>query len=144
MRRCTKCGIEKSEDEFGFKSKAKGIRSSWCKDCHSAYTREHYTNNKQYYFDKNDRHTSRIREMVKEKKNVPCTDCGGRFPFPVMDFDHLDGTEKLFNVSRGAGYAAGFAKTLREIEKCEVVCSNCHRMRTYNRMQAPVVERNTH
>lgn len=60
-------------------------------------------------------------------KDAPCMDCGVRYPPYVMDFDHRDPTEKKMAVSR--------AKTLQaaadEIQKCDLVCSNCHRQRTF-------------
>lgn len=63
-------------------------------------------------------------------KDGPCADCGGRFPRVAMDFDHVRG-EKLFEIGNGIRYKA--AAVLAEIEKCEVVCSNCHRVRTEER-----------
>jgi hypothetical protein len=47
----------------------------------------------------------------------------------ALDFDHVRG-EKLYNVAKmAAGYS--WAKILVEIEKCDVVCANCHRIRTH-------------
>lgn len=76
--------------------------------------------NKRYY-DK--------REIVRMAKSVPCTDCGIRYPTPVMDFDHRDPSTKRFNLSRSLNRA--LKDVLAEIEKCDVVCANCHRLRTY-------------
>jgi hypothetical protein len=69
--------------------------------------------------------------LVREAKSQPCADCGIRYPYYVMDFDHRDGASKQFalnSVHRKTKQAI-----LREIEKCDVVCSNCHRERTYQR-----------
>lgn len=63
---------------------------------------------------------------------MPCADCNGSFPFYVMDFDHREGEVKLFDVSNGA-LRFGRAKVLAEIAKCDVICANCHRIRTANR-----------
>jgi hypothetical protein len=65
-------------------------------------------------------------------KNVPCMDCGGVYPTCVMDFDHVRGV-KLFNIAKVAS-RAGAADLLAEIAKCDVVCSNCHRIRTQKRL----------
>jgi hypothetical protein len=72
-----------------------------------------------------------IRNFVrKRKENVPCVDCGVKYPYYVMDFDHLE--DKKFNISYLA--ATGRIGTLKmEIAKCEIVCANCHRKRTYER-----------
>jgi hypothetical protein len=50
-----------------------------------------------------------------------------------MDFDHVRG-EKTVNLARLRNSRSAWAKLVAEIEKCEVVCSNCHRIRT--RMRA--------
>jgi hypothetical protein len=65
------------------------------------------------------------------KERTPCADCGRHFHFAAMDFDHIDGT-KVAGIATLA-IAGSFQKMLREIEKCEVVCSNCHRIRTFVR-----------
>jgi hypothetical protein len=64
-------------------------------------------------------------------KSKPCMDCGGTFPPYVMDFDHRDPSQKSRGVSQltGSGWTAGL---LAEIAKCDLVCANCHRIRTHN------------
>ena len=70
--------------------------------------------------------------LIRGIKDVPCLDCGGRFPACVMDFDHVRG-EKKFSIAQRLFKSP---KTLLvEIEKCEIVCSNCHRIRTEKRGQ---------
>jgi hypothetical protein len=49
-----------------------------------------------------------------------------------MDFDHLTPDSKQGEVMRLIG-RAGMPRILSEVAKCEIVCANCHRMRTYNR-----------
>lgn len=76
------------------------------------------------------RATERARrnyDAIREAKARPCADCGQPFPLCVMDFDHVRGT-KLFSLS-SAGQRA-LATVLAEIAKCDVVCANCHRIRT--------------
>ena len=60
-----------------------------------------------------------------------CVDCGYDASGYSLQFDHLPGHEKLYEVSRMAGHAK--VKILKEIEKCEVVCANCHALRTVER-----------
>jgi hypothetical protein len=81
----------------------------------------------------NRRARAAVRELVAELKRQPCTDCGGRFPPFLMDFDHVRGT-KLGIISRMSTARMSWTKTLAEIEKCEVVCANCHRRRTHLRL----------
>jgi len=77
----------------------------------------------------------RNRAAVRAAKNKPCTDCGVRYPYYVMEFDHLDSETKEFNVSAGITRAS-YERLIAEIAKCEVVCANCHAERTHQRKQA--------
>lgn len=69
----------------------------------------------------------KIRAFIDKAKDVPCFDCGVKHPSYVMDFDHRDPSTKTINV----GVARSMAATIAEIAKCDVVCSNCHRIRTW-------------
>ena len=62
-----------------------------------------------------------------------CADCGYADHPHALDFDHLPGTEKLYSIGSGWAGSAPWDKVLAEIEKCEVVCANCHRIRTHER-----------
>ena len=74
-----------------------------------------------------------VRSILLDRlRDVPCTDCGRRFPPYGMDFDHRDPTAKQYTVSRMIG-RAGTARILDEVSKCDIVCANCHRARTYDR-----------
>jgi hypothetical protein len=72
-----------------------------------------------------------IRTLLEQAKDGPCADCGVRYPAVVMDFDHVRG-QKRFNLSKAV--QSPFSLTLRdvhdEIAKCDLVCANCHRLRT--------------
>lgn len=72
------------------------------------------------------------RRLVDSLKDNPCVDCGLRFPPECMDFDHVRGI-KLFQIGQ-MGHRRPDA-LLEEIEKCDVVCANCHRIRTRKREQ---------
>src|SRR5690349_20946122 len=72
------------------------------------------------------------RAALSRLKAVPCMDCGGNFPPVAMDFDHVRG-EKEFSIAACAKFS--WARLMEEIGKCDVVCANCHRIRTHNRRQ---------
>jgi hypothetical protein len=74
---------------------------------------------------------ARQREYARKLKDVPCRDCGGCYPEYVMEFDHTRGI-KSGNVMVMAS-RVGRASLDAEIAKCDVVCANCHKVRTYNR-----------
>lgn len=80
---------------------------------------------------------SRLRKMVGAIKDVPCADCGGRFHYCAMDFDHRPGERKIQNIGimvTNSLYAV--EDIMEEIAKCDIVCSNCHRLRTFMRRKA--------
>jgi hypothetical protein len=62
------------------------------------------------------------------KEGRPCFDCGVAYPNYVMDFDHVRGTK-----DRDVSACTTLAMLKREIAKCDLVCANCHRERTFRR-----------
>lgn len=72
--------------------------------------------------------TAKNRQLRDETKNRPCADCGVKYPIHVMYFDHVRG-EKMFDIGQGNSRAP--SKVEAEIAKCDGVCANCHRMRTW-------------
>ena len=78
-----------------------------------------------------DRNKEYIRQ-IKEKH--PCSDCGEHYHYSQMDFDHITGKKK-HNLARYANSAVSISPIKDEIKKCEIVCANCHRYRTWLRTQ---------
>ena len=70
--------------------------------------------------------------IIRAAKDKACADCGTKYPYYVMDLDHVRGI-KTSPVS--IMVLCGTKRLLAEIAKCEVVCSNCHRERTHARLQ---------
>jgi hypothetical protein len=68
------------------------------------------------------------REHVRKLKEQPCVDCGQRFPASCMEFSHTRG-EHLFNIPEGIAYKS-FSALVAELEKKDLVCANCRRLRT--------------
>jgi hypothetical protein len=91
-----------------------------------------HENNRQVFRDRRNARRMETRRKIAELKSVPCADCGGRFPYFVMDFDHKDDSDKLGNISQLVAHWS-LARILVEIAKCDVVCANCHRIRTATR-----------
>lgn len=73
--------------------------------------------------------------LLDRMRDVPCADCHERFPPSAMDFHHRDPTMKQYTVSRMIG-RSGAARILEEAAKCDIVCANCHRLRTNDRRVA--------
>jgi predicted HNH restriction endonuclease len=98
-------------------------RREYLKEWHKRNPQE----GKKYYLT-NYQKKKALRDSFKDK---PCADCGNKYPPYVMQFDHIEGFTKLFNIARGMlGNKAAF---IEEVKKCEVVCANCHAIRTHKR-----------
>ena len=77
----------------------------------------------------NYRHFKNSRKRLKEKlvqyKGGKCEICGYNKCIIALEFHHLDPTQKDFNI--GNGNVVAFEKAKEEVDKCILVCSNCHR-----------------
>ena len=74
------------------------------------------------------------RDMANRAKDVPCRDCGVKYPSYVMDLDHVRGV-KVADISQMIQKHCTLQTLQRELAKCEAVCSNCHRERTWGRQK---------
>ena len=77
-------------------------------------------------------HKDRRLQIIRDAKSKKCADCKKRHPYWRMQFDHLPGSKKVAPISM-MRYAS-LVKLMAEIEKCEVVCANCHADRTHARV----------
>lgn len=75
-----------------------------------------------------------IRAHIETVKAVPCMDCNIQYPPYCMDFDHRPGEEKSFNISTYMRANKSLEQVIQEIAKCDLVCANCHRIRTFSRL----------
>lgn len=96
--------------------------------------RRHYDNNKEACLARCKAAARDRRDRLFEYKlGLECADCPPgtkHHPFQ-LDFDHRPGADKVDNVSAMAGRAS-WKRMMEEIDKCDVVCANCHRRRTWN------------
>jgi len=68
-----------------------------------------------------------VVELVKSVSS--CAECGERDP-RCLDFHHLDPTTKSFSIANGVSKGLPVHLIIREINKCAVLCANCHRKET--------------
>lgn len=102
------------------------------REAQRARVRKHYQENKQYYIDKASKRNKEARQKYNEyKESLPCTDCGVYFPCYVTHFDHI-GDDKKFNIADRVTH--GWKQLKEEMDKCELVCANCHAIRTHKRL----------
>jgi len=131
MKTCTRCNNEKPLDTFSKNKNKKDGRGAWCKPCHRAYENNRYktsTDERQRKRDNSKSYRRQSRANLKKYlEDKSCVDCGfsdGR----VLEFDHREEQEKSFNIGDVHGrYSWG--RMLEEINKCDVRCPNCHRLR---------------
>jgi len=135
--KCSTCAQDKSEEKFCYRVKATGVRNTKCKGCVNQYNKQHYRRNQKSYIAKARRWEKKFgaerRKLVDELKAKPCMDCNRTYPPYVMDFDHLPGTIKRYNISNITKKMGSQRLFLEELAKCELVCANCHRIRTFTR-----------
>jgi hypothetical protein len=143
-RICSRCKVVKPLAAF----KAKGAQGwqAYCVACQAAYRQQHYRAHKEKYIAKAKRSAAARRELVREtiqkaKQGKTCADCGAAYPPWVLQFDHLDDSEKQAAVANMAGHGLSVTRVVREIAKCEIVCANCHADRTHRRRIAGVPQR---
>lgn len=131
---CGKCKIEKSFSEFNKKDKTR--LQDKCRNCQKEYYKKYYQENskeKERILTNNKNKKELLYKQVAEiKESSPCVDCGNYFPACCMDFDHIY-DNKINNVSAMIGQLRSWKTISEEINKCELVCANCHRIRTRDR-----------
>lgn len=109
---CTVCQKELPIEDFNWKSKSKQKRRSDCKYCQSNHMKEQYQKKKAYV------------AQIKAEKG--CAKCGEKRDY-VLDFHHIDPSQKDDSVARLTSNTTKFEKLEKEINKCVVLCANCHR-----------------
>jgi len=76
----------------------------------------------------------KIKNFIDHYKSAnPCVDCGMKFKYYVMQFDHLPQYTKSFLISKFYDYTADISVVIAEMKKCDLVCGNCHTERTHKR-----------
>ena len=121
---CSKCKKEKPIEEFALNKSKKDGHSCVCKACFKIYRDNHYREHKDYYKKKAAEYTkNKVREFYKYKEGLKCEICG-ETRWWVLDFHHVNPAEKDREIYKMVD-APNKIKT--EIDKCIVLCANCHR-----------------
>lgn len=68
----------------------------------------------------------KVRLLAVQYKGGKCEICGYNRCVDAFEFHHLDVTQKDFGISE-KGYTRSWAKVKEELDKCKLLCSNCHR-----------------
>jgi len=123
------CKESKVFEDFAKSTTTKDGLQRGCRKCKS----EQYQKNSGKYKEASKKSRERRYAKLVEIKDKPCMDCGIKYPACVMEFDHVD-DNKISNISN-LMLKSSWQVILEEIEKCELVCANCHRLRTFNRLK---------
>lgn len=123
---CTKCPQNGPQPLYNFAIKSKTQRSPVCKTCKCDYNKQHYQANKANYIARAKIRTKAIRDWLKElKSKLNCNRCNETHPATIQ-FHHTDPTTKEITLGSAIRYGWNKKRILKEIEKCEVLCANCH------------------
>jgi hypothetical protein len=113
---CPTCQEEKLLTEFYSRGKAENSRpASKCKSCFNSYCIKRWVDRK---------------KAAIEYKGGKCADCNISYPYPVYDFHHLNPNEKDVQWNKLRLRSEEVIK--QELDKCVLLCSNCHRLRHHN------------
>ena len=145
--KCWKCGEHGPEHSFETYVGRNGKvgRRGVCKTCRGKRAKENFdklqawrkgynAKNRTVKREKDVARRTEARDFVNALKDRPCADCGKKWPPVAMDFDHAVGA-KIKSVASMVSQAYKLDLIIEEIEKCEVVCACCHRLRTAARKE---------
>ena len=129
MKRCSRCGQIKPYSAFHKNRARRDDLQTYCKSCRAVNDQQRYQRRRGKPIARRVVDPGLAKWLRELKSGRPCTDCGRIYPPEVMQWDHLPGTQKLADVSLIRSRDA----VLAEIAKCELVCTNCHAIRTFHR-----------
>lgn len=136
MKKCGTCKLEKSISDFNrHAGKPDGLQTR-CRACQKVWYKRYYqlgVKEKIRLSEQRQKLMQEKRDYIRFKKSVPCMDCEVSYPYYVMDFDHRDPDEKEFTIATNLSRVS-LSQLKIEIDKCDIVCANCHRVRTWRHL----------
>jgi 5-methylcytosine-specific restriction endonuclease McrA len=97
-----------------------------------------YQQRREYLIKAVQKRREKVRLMAIEYKGGRCQVCGYDRCAEALEFHHLDPTKKDFGIS-SKGYARSWEKVRKEVDKCFLLCANCHREVHAGLLQLPWV-----
>lgn len=119
IRTCKDCGLVQKVEKFPISKVVKGkeYHRYLCVPC--------------YYKSKQPRKDAIREAYYLLKKQLSCESCG-EDDYRVLEFDHIDKSKKNFSIADGVRNGCGIERIEEEIKKCQVLCANCHRRKTWD------------
>ena len=140
MKICSRCLKNKRLTSFYSRKTGKRLGEYYekCIECMKKRGRDYYSKNQKRQLKlallRRKKAYLLKRKFIDKIKNVPCADCKKRYSSYVMDFDHRSIDDKITDIGSMSSKNWSLERIKKEIEKCDVVCANCHRIRTYKNM----------
>ncbi len=98
------------------------------KEYHQKYQKEYYIRNRETYAANRDKRRRELKKWLEDyKSHLYCESCGEN-RIPCLDFHHNDPTKKDMVISKAINDGWSKEHILKEISKCKILCSNCHRV----------------
>lgn len=124
---CRKCGETKPLSDFHPNKSCQGGVTGTCRNCTNKRVNKWIDDNSEAYRATiNKRNRDKKREIVNRFGDV-CHDCAKSYPQCVYEFHHLDPKGKDVNPSRALTWSE--ERMWKELNKCIMLCSNCHKIR---------------
>lgn len=132
MKKCKKCDTVRPKTDFAIDNRTNDKLAACCKFCHKEWGKKHYQLNKEKVGARLIAKRKRVKEYVNNlKRKTGCQNCSENEPV-CLDYHHIDPKNKIERVSYIVSSSTSFDRINREIEKCILLCSNCHRKLHYN------------
>lgn len=103
-----------------------------------AYRRKHYRKYKIQRLANNKARRLHLQDNVNILKSSACMDCHERFNPICMEYDHREPKLKRLSIATMVAQCYNLKEILKEIKKCDLVCSNCHALRTWRQRHANI------
>lgn len=133
MKLCCTCHENKPLTEFNKRASSRDGLQARCRSCSRIWYEVNKQEHKARVRVRNEAERIANREQVKQYLSThPCVDCGTT-DLRVLEFDHREGAVKVAEVGRLVASSMSWETIAREIDKCDVRCSNCHRIVTCER-----------
>lgn len=135
MKTCTKCKVEKELTCFSKRGDNKDKYQSWCKTC--SYSHVNSTYKSKPHRKQQLKAWTKIYQEKAETfvynflKNNPCSQCG-ETNILTLQFDHL--RDKKFEIGIAVTQGYSLKSIEQEISKCQVLCANCHSIKTAHQL----------
>lgn len=133
MKTCSICKTQKDLSDFNKNKSRKDGLQTHCKNCNREKSKKYYESNLEKHRLVTKIRTKKIKDNSQQKlleyySTHPCVRCG-EANILVLEANHLK--DKFMDISQMLVHKISWNKIEIELKKCEVLCSNCHKIFTH-------------